>query len=54
MDDLRKNDDVVTNLLDGDSPIFDPVDWRLSDFEAALCAETRPWLRVDCGPRPRN
>ena len=41
MDDLRKNDGVVANVLDGDSPIFDPVDWRLSDFEAALCAETR-------------
>jgi alkylation response protein AidB-like acyl-CoA dehydrogenase len=41
MDDLRQNDGVVANVLDGDSPIFDPVDWRLSDFEAALCAETR-------------
>ena len=41
MDDLRQNDRVVANVLDGDSPIFDPVDWRLSDFEAALCAETR-------------
>ena len=41
MDDLRKNDGVVANVRDGDSPIFDPVDWRLSDFEAALCAETR-------------
>lgn len=41
MDDLRQNDSVVANVLDGDSPIFDPVDWRLSDFEAALCAETR-------------
>ena len=41
MDDLRQNDGVVANVFDGDSPIFDPVDWRLSDFEAALCAETR-------------
>ena len=41
MDDLRQNDGVVANVLDGDRPIFDPVDWRLSDFEAALCAETR-------------
>ncbi len=41
MDDLRQNDGVVANVLDGDSPIFDPVDWRLSNFEAALCAETR-------------
>ena len=41
MDDLRQNDGVVANVLDGDSPIFDPVEWRLSDFEAALCAETR-------------
>ena len=40
MDDLRQNDGVVANVLDGDRPIFDPVDWRLSDFEAALCAET--------------
>ena len=40
MDDLRQNDGVVANVFDGDSPIFDPVDWRLSDFEAALCAET--------------
>ena len=24
-----------------DSPIFDPDSWRLSAFEAALCAETR-------------
>ena len=41
MDDLRQNDGVVANVFDGDSPIFDPVEWRLSDFEAALCAETR-------------
>ena len=37
-------DEGVTSLLDGraaDAPIFDPNDWRLSDFEAALCAETR-------------
>ena len=37
-------DDASTSALDNiviDRPIFDPADWRLSDFEAALCAETR-------------
>lgn len=29
------------DTLKPDAPIFDPVDWRLSDFEASLCAETR-------------
>ncbi|MDB2324394.1 acyl-CoA/acyl-ACP dehydrogenase [Alphaproteobacteria bacterium] len=37
MDEFRKNKgDLVS-----DAPIFDPIDWRLSDFEAELCAETR-------------
>jgi|TARA_Y200000002_G_scaffold349594_1_gene326331 alkylation response protein AidB-like acyl-CoA dehydrogenase len=41
MDDLRQNEGVATHTLDRDAPIFDPVDWRLNDFEAALCSETR-------------
>jgi alkylation response protein AidB-like acyl-CoA dehydrogenase len=41
MDEMRPEQETPAFALDGDAPIFDPVDWRLSDFEAALCAETR-------------
>ena len=37
-------DDGAKTALDGnlaDQAIFDPKDWRLTDFEADLCAETR-------------
>ena len=34
-----------------DTPIFDPQDWRLSDFESALCAETRQLAQAKFAPR---
>ncbi|MEC7237391.1 MAG: acyl-CoA dehydrogenase family protein, partial [Pseudomonadota bacterium] len=34
-----------------DKPIFDPQDWRLSDFESALCAETRQLAQAKFAPR---
>ena len=52
-------DDASTSALDSDMidsdmidrPIFDPADWRLSDFEAALCAETRALAQTKFAPR---
>lgn len=34
-------DDLKMTNLHPDAPIFDPVDWKLTEFEANLCAETR-------------
>lgn len=48
-----------TGDMSADKPIFDPQDWRLSDFEAALCAETRRLAQAKFAPafgnhRPRG
>lgn len=41
MDDVRQQQDAPQTDIIMDAPMFDPVDWKLSEFETALCAETR-------------
>ena len=63
MDDLKPNNDQsynhhdrgkVTNsatMARPDKPMFDPVDWKLSAFEAKLCTETRQLAQSKFGDR---
>ena len=63
MDDLKPNNDEghnhhdrgeVTNsasMAKPDKPMFDPVDWKLSAFEAKLCTETRQLAQSKFGDR---
>ena len=41
MDDLKQTKLEAGQGNQIDAPMFDPIDWKLSDFEARLCRETR-------------
>lgn len=41
MDDLKQTKLEAGQGNQIDAPMFDPIDWKLSDFEANLCRETR-------------